>query len=137
MTQRVEGKVALITGAARGQGRAEAVRLAEEGADIIAVDACTTIDGMEGFCRGATEEELAETVRLVEKLDRRIVAGVADVRDLSALTVAVDAGVGELGRLDIVVCNAGIFAPQGPAWSSPGSSGRPRSMSTSPAYGRR
>lgn len=71
---------------------------------------------MEGICRGATEEDLAETVRLVDKLDRRIVAGVADVRDLSALTAAVDAGVGELGRLDIVVCNAGIFAPQGRAW---------------------
>jgi (+)-trans-carveol dehydrogenase len=103
---RVEGKVAFITGAARGQGRAEAVRLAEEGADIIAVDVCGDIETVP--YAGATEEDLAETVRLVEALDRRIIATQADVRDYPALKAALDAGVAELGGLDIVVANAGV-----------------------------
>ena len=103
---RVEGKVAFITGAARGQGRAEAVRFAEEGADIIAVDICAEIETAP--YAGATEEDLAETVRLVEGLDRRIVASTADVRDFDALSGALDAGVAALGGLDIVVANAGI-----------------------------
>lgn len=106
---RVSGKVAFITGAARGQGRAIAVRLAQEGADIIAVDVAETIDGMERFYPGATSDDLAETVRAVELLDRRIVATKADVRDFAALKNAVDAGVEEFGRLDIVSANAGIF----------------------------
>jgi (+)-trans-carveol dehydrogenase len=113
---RVEGKVALITGAARGQGRAEAVRLAEEGADIIAVDICRDVEGVSDFYAGATEEDLAETAALVEKFGRRIVTRVADVRDLAGLQQAVDEGVAELGRLDIVVANAGIFTPHGNAW---------------------
>jgi SDR family mycofactocin-dependent oxidoreductase len=106
MPGRVEGKVAFITGAARGQGRAHAIRLAEEGADIIAVDICEDIDGIP--YAGATDEDLAQTVKEVESLDRRIVATKADVRDYEALKQALDSGVAELGRLDIVSANAGI-----------------------------
>lgn len=109
MAGRVAGKVVFITGAARGQGRSHAVRLAEEGADIIAVDLCDDIESVKPFYEGATRDDLAETVRLVEKLDRRIVAAQADVRDLNALQKAVDEGVSQLGRLDAVVANAGIF----------------------------
>ncbi|MDF2920825.1 MAG: 3-ketoacyl-ACP reductase, partial [Microbacterium sp.] len=103
---RVEGKVAFITGAARGQGRSHAVRLAQEGADIIAIDICEAIP--ENPYDPATEEDLAETVRQVEALDRRIVAEKADVRDFAQLKAVVDHGVAELGRLDIVSANAGI-----------------------------
>ncbi|MER7975270.1 mycofactocin-coupled SDR family oxidoreductase [Agromyces sp. NPDC004153] len=103
---RVEGKVAFITGAARGQGRSHAVRLAQEGADIIAIDVCEAVPT--NNIPPATEEDLADTVRQVEALDRRIVASKADVRDYDALKAAVDAGVAELGRLDIVAANAGI-----------------------------
>lgn len=106
MTGRVEGKVAFITGAARGQGRAHAIRLAEEGADIIAVDICEDIPGLT-YPMG-TAEELEETVAAVEALDRRIVARKADVRDAASLAAAVEAGVVQFGRLDIVVANAGI-----------------------------
>jgi (+)-trans-carveol dehydrogenase len=109
---RVSGKVAFITGAARGQGRAHAVRLAEEGADVIAVDLCDDVPEM--FYPGGTEEELAETVRLVEATGRRIVARRADVRSLDQLREAVDAGVAELGRLDVVVANAGVLTAVGP-----------------------
>jgi SDR family mycofactocin-dependent oxidoreductase len=104
----LEGKVAFITGAARGQGRSHAVRLAAEGADIIAVDICEPVKTI--AYETATAADLAETVRQVEALDRRIVATAADIRDLPALTAAVDAGVAELGRLDIVLANAGIFS---------------------------
>ena len=107
-TGRVAGKVAFITGAARGQGRSHALRLAQEGADIIAVDLCEPIDTVNYPM--ATEDDLAETVRLVEALDRRIVARKADVRDTESLKAAVDAGVAELGRLDIVSANAGILS---------------------------
>ncbi len=103
----MDGKVVVITGAARGQGRAHAVRLAEEGADIIAVDICEPIPSVTQY-DGATPEDLRETVRLVEALDRRIVAERADVRDLARLTEVVREGVAELGRLDGVVANAGI-----------------------------
>jgi len=103
---RVEGKVAFITGAARGQGRSHAVRLAQEGADIIAIDICDRIP--ENPYDPATEEDLAETVRQVEALDRRIVATKADVRDYDQLKKALDDGVAQLGRLDIVSANAGI-----------------------------
>jgi (+)-trans-carveol dehydrogenase len=106
---RVEGKVAFITGAARGQGRSHALRLAQEGADIIAVDVCRQVETVP--YPTATSEDLAETVRQVEALDRRIVATEADVRDLAALTKAVDDGVAQLGRLDIVLANAGISTP--------------------------
>jgi SDR family mycofactocin-dependent oxidoreductase len=104
----LDGKVALVTGAARGQGRSHAVRLAEEGADIIAIDVCTPIETV--TYRGAREADLAETAAEVEKLDRRIVTRKADVRDLSALQSAVAGGLEEFGRLDIVVANAGIFS---------------------------
>ncbi|GAA1851044.1 mycofactocin-coupled SDR family oxidoreductase [Pseudonocardia ailaonensis] len=106
---RVEGKVAFVTGAARGQGRSHAVRLAEEGADIIAVDLCAQIDGVPYPM--SVPEDLDETVRQVEALDRRIVARVADVRDVAGLAGAVADGLAELGRLDIVCANAGILGP--------------------------
>jgi SDR family mycofactocin-dependent oxidoreductase len=105
---RLEGKVAFITGAARGQGRAHAVRMAEEGADIIAVDLCHDIDTVPYGL--ATFEDLQETAALVEQLDRRIVIDKADVRSAEQLQHAVDKGVAELGRLDIVCANAGIWS---------------------------
>lgn len=103
---RLEGKVALISGAARGQGRSHAIRLAEEGADIIAFDVCDAVPS--NSAPPATEEDLAETVRQVEALDRRVVSGVADVRDYGQVKAVADQGVSELGRLDIVSANAGI-----------------------------
>lgn len=109
MTGKVEGKVAFITGAARGQGRAHAVRLAGEGADIIAVDLAGPLPGVP--YDSPTPADLDETVRQVEALDRRIIAEIADVRDLEKMRAVVDAGVAELGRLDIVVANAGICIP--------------------------
>ncbi len=108
MTGRVAGKVALITGAARGQGRSHAIRLAEEGADIIALDACSDIDTIDYHL--ATPEDLEETARLVKALGRRIVTRRVDVRDGEALTAAVSEGVAELGRLDIVLANAGVLS---------------------------
>jgi (+)-trans-carveol dehydrogenase len=105
---RVEGKVAFITGAARGQGRAHAVRLAEEGADIIAVDICGQIATVPAAM--ATRDDLDETVSLVKALDRRIVAAEADVRDYAQLAGVLADGVTELGRLDIVCANAGIYS---------------------------
>ena len=105
-SSRFDGKVALVTGAARGQGRAEAVRLAEEGADIIAIDVCRSFETV--TYPGATKEDLDETVRLIEKLNRRVVPFVADTRDLDAMVEAVGIGVSELGRLDVVVANAGL-----------------------------
>jgi (+)-trans-carveol dehydrogenase len=110
---RVEGKVAFITGAARGQGRSHALRLAQEGADIIAVDICDQIDTVPWPL--ATRDDLDETVKQVENLDRRIVARRADVRDLAALEAVVAEGVAELGRLDIVCANAGIGS-MAPCW---------------------
>jgi SDR family mycofactocin-dependent oxidoreductase len=103
----LDGKVALVTGAARGQGRSHAIRLAEEGADIILVDLCHKPDTT--TYHGSTEEDLAETVRHIEKFDRRAHAAVADVRSLADLQRAVSEGIAELGRLDTVVANAGIF----------------------------
>jgi (+)-trans-carveol dehydrogenase len=108
---RVEGKVAFITGAARGQGRSHAIRLAQEGADIIAIDIAAQIDSVPFPM--ATPEDLAATVKEVEALGRRIVATETDVRDYDDLKAALDEGVAQLGRLDIVVANAGItgFGP--------------------------
>ncbi len=103
---RVEGKVAFITGAGRGQGRAHAIRLAQEGADIVAVDICQQINTVDYPL--ATEEDLAETVSLVEAEDRRAVAMPADVRSSEALEAAVSAGLAEFGKIDIVCANAGI-----------------------------
>jgi SDR family mycofactocin-dependent oxidoreductase len=108
---RVQGKVAFITGAARGQGRSHAVRLAEEGADIIAVDLCHDIDSIKYSLAGP--DDLKETVRLVEAQDRRIVPVRADVRERAQLREALESGLAELGRLDIVVAQAGIAAMKG------------------------
>jgi SDR family mycofactocin-dependent oxidoreductase len=108
MTGRVEGKVAFVTGAARSQGRSHALRLAQEGADIIAVDLCDKVSTIDMY-EPATQEDLDETVRLIEELDRRVVATKADVRDSAALATAVADGVSQLGHLDIVCANAGVF----------------------------
>jgi len=104
----LDGKVAFVSGAARGQGRSHALRLAHEGADIIAVD----ITGQIGTVPYpmSTPDDLQQTVKEIEALDRRIVATQADVRDFAGLKAQVDAGVAELGRLDIVSANAGIFS---------------------------
>src|ERR1700729_4213924 len=109
MAGRVGGKVAFITGAARSQGRSHAIRLAQEGADIIAVDIAGPVDSVTAYPM-ATEADLTETVKQVEALDRRIVARKADVRDPGALKAALDDGVAQLGQLDIVGANAGIFS---------------------------
>jgi SDR family mycofactocin-dependent oxidoreductase len=108
---RVEGKVAFITGAARGQGRSHAVRLAEEGADIIAIDVCHDIDTI-GYSL-STPDDLKETVRLIEAQDRRIVAVQADVRERAQLQAALERGIAELGKVDIVVAQAGIAGMKG------------------------
>lgn len=107
----LEGKVAFVTGAARGQGRAHAVTLASRGADVIAVDLCAQLDSVPYAM--ATPEELDETVRLVEAQGRRIVARQADVRSLEQLNAVLDQAVAELGRLDIVVANAGVWTSGG------------------------
>jgi SDR family mycofactocin-dependent oxidoreductase len=106
MGGRVEGKVAFVTGAGRGQGRSHAVRLAEEGADIIAVDICAPVASVSYGM--STAEDLAETARLVEEQDRRVVTAEADVRDFARLKSVLDDGRAQLGGLDIVVANAGI-----------------------------
>ena len=106
MAGKLENKVAFITGAARGQGRSHAITLAREGADIIAVDLCAQVTTVPYPM--ATPEDLAETVKEVEALDRRIVAIQADTRDYAGLKQALDDGVAQLGRLDIVISNAGI-----------------------------
>jgi (+)-trans-carveol dehydrogenase len=105
---RVEGKVALITGAARGQGRSHARRLAEEGADIIALDVCRPIES--AAYGTATPDDLNETVAQVKALGRRAMAYEVDARDLAAMNAAADSGVEALGRLDIVCVNHGIFS---------------------------
>ena len=115
MAGRLEGKVALISGAARGQGRSHAVRLAQEGADIIAFDVCQQLPTV-GY-KMATPEDLKETAKQVEDLDRRIIAREADVRDGAAVRALVEEGVSELGRLDIVSANAGIATFSENAWS--------------------
>ena len=106
----LKGKVALITGAARGQGRAHAVRLAADGANVIAVDLCEQIDSVPYSL--ATPDDLAATVKLVEDTGARIVAARGDVRDRESLSAALQAGLDEFGRLDIVVANAGIAPMQ-------------------------
>ncbi len=108
---RVEGKVAFVTGAARGQGRSHAVRLAEEGADIIAVDICRDIDTI-GYSL-ATPEDLEETAKFVEKTGRRAVTAQADVRDAGQLREALERGLEEFGKVDVVVAQAGIAGMKG------------------------
>jgi len=114
MAGRVQGKVAFITGAGRGQGRAHAVRLAGEGAHVVALDIGAPLPDIR--YQQPTREDLEETVRQVEALDRRIVPVYADVRDLDGMRTQVDAAVAELGGLDVVVANAGICTPT--AWDS-------------------
>ncbi|ORV99958.1 mycofactocin-coupled SDR family oxidoreductase [Mycobacterium kyorinense] len=108
---RVEGKVAFVTGAARGQGRSHAVRLAEEGADIIAVDVCHDIETI-GYPM-ASPEDLDETARLIEKTGQRVVIAQADVREAAQLRTALDNGLAEFGKLDIVVAQAGVAGMKG------------------------
>lgn len=115
MAGRLEGKVAFITGVARGQGRTHAVRLASEGADIIGLDLAAPLPAGVPY-DPSTPEELEETRRLVEAEGRRALLSVGDVRDLEGMKKIVDDGVAELGRLDVVVANAGICMPQ--VWDS-------------------
>src|SRR6201990_311285 len=116
MSGRLAGKVAFITGAARGQGPAHAVRMASEGADIIAVDVAGKLPSCVRY-DSATPEDLAETVRLVEAAGagRQIMASATDIRDFDGLRQAVEDGAAALGRLDIIVAHAGITASQ--AWN--------------------
>jgi SDR family mycofactocin-dependent oxidoreductase len=116
VTDRLEGKVAFITGAARGQGRAHAVRMAQDGADIIAVDICRQIESNPYPL--STPEDLAETEQQVKALGRRIVAQQADVRERHELRAALAEGVRQLGRLDIVVANAGILPMHPEKWDA-------------------
>lgn len=111
MSGRLAGKVAFVTGAARGQGRAHAVRLAAEGADIIAADLCGPLPPAVPY-DSATPADLDETVQLVEGAGGKIFATAADTRDLAALRAVVDEGVSRFGRLDVIVANAGICIPQ-------------------------
>jgi (+)-trans-carveol dehydrogenase len=113
----LDGKVALISGVARGQGRSHAVRLAEEGADIIGFDALQSYATL--AYPMATEDDLYETVRLVEKTGRRIIGRQADVRDRTQVTGVVEEGLAELGHIDIVCGNAGISPPGMPFWQIP------------------
>lgn len=115
MTGRLAGKVALISGAARGQGRSHAIRMAQEGADILAFDVCRQLDTVQYPL--ASSEDLKETQRLVETLGRRILTAEIDVRDADTMAQFVDTGVAEFGRLDIICANAAFtcFVPN--TWS--------------------
>jgi SDR family mycofactocin-dependent oxidoreductase len=111
MAERFAGRVAFITGAARGQGRAHALRLAQDGADILALDLAAPLPAGVPY-ESATQEDLAETAKQVEALDRRIITHQGDVRDFDDMKEFLDRGVAELGRLDLVVANAGICIPE-------------------------
>jgi len=115
MPGRLQGKIALVSGAARGQGRSHALRLAQEGADIIAFDICRQLDTVPYPM--AVSEDLRETAKLVEDLDRRMVASEADVRDSTAVQALVEEGVREFGRLDVVCANAGILGFAENTWT--------------------
>jgi SDR family mycofactocin-dependent oxidoreductase len=120
MAGRLSGKVAFITGAAMGQGRSHAVRLAEEGADIVATDRATPYEAeAHPQYRSGTSDDLEETRELVEKIGRRCVTAVADVRDRTAVQTAVDLGVAELGGIDIVCANAGVITFHERSWEIP------------------
>jgi SDR family mycofactocin-dependent oxidoreductase len=110
VTGRVEGKVAFITGAARGQGRAHAVKLASEGADIIGLDICAQVDSVDYAM--STPDDLEETIELVEKQGRRMITKIGDVRDIDALRSLYEEGQETFGHVDLVVANAGIM----PVW---------------------
>jgi SDR family mycofactocin-dependent oxidoreductase len=105
----LEGKVAFVTGAARGQGRSHAIRMAKEGADVIAIDICAPVDDTITYPL-ATSDELAETVRLVEAEGRKILAREIDIRDLAAQQQVIADGVVQFGRLDVVIANAGVLS---------------------------
>lgn len=107
-TGTLDGRVAFVTGAARGQGRSHAVRLAAEGADVLALDICAPVSRCITY-PAATADDLAETVRLVEAQGRKVLARSVDVRDDEALRRLVADGVEQFGRLDIVVANAGVL----------------------------
>ncbi|GAA4558344.1 mycofactocin-coupled SDR family oxidoreductase [Pseudonocardia xishanensis] len=109
-TGRFAGKVAYVTGAARGQGRSHALALAREGASIIAVDLCHEVDATRGLYPGSTVEDLETTASAIRDDGGRVVAEVSDVRDVASLAAVLDRGLDEFGRLDIVVANAGVFA---------------------------
>ena len=109
MTGTLEGRVALVTGAARGQGRAHAARLAAEGADVVAIDVCRPISDTITY-PAATSEDLAETVRQVEATGRKVLAREVDIRDLGAQQQVVADAVEQFGRLDVVVANAGVLS---------------------------
>jgi SDR family mycofactocin-dependent oxidoreductase len=111
---RLDGKVAVISGAARGQGRSHAVRLAREGASIVAFDICEPLETV--LTPGATEEDLAETMRLVEAEDQRCLTAKTDARDLAALTELADRAMGEFGRIDIVLINHGCWTVAQNSW---------------------
>lgn len=106
---RLDGKVAFITGAARGQGRSHAVRLAQEGADILALDLCAPVPSVERLYPGASPDDMAETIDIVKQFGGRIIPATADVRDYDAVAKVVADGVADLGPIDIVSANAGIF----------------------------
>jgi SDR family mycofactocin-dependent oxidoreductase len=114
----LDGKVAFISGVARGMGRSHATALAAEGADIVGFDLCGPVESC--IYPPATSADLDETVAAVEKLDRRIVARQADVRDEGAVRNVLAEGVSELGRVDIVVANAGIAPFMGEIGDTPG-----------------
>ena len=127
---KLDGKVAFITGAARGQGRSHAVRLAEEGADIIAVDLCAPISSMN--YANATPEDLDQTVKEVEATGRRIIARKADVRLREQLKEILDEGLEAFGRVDVIVANAGICPGGGTTHCAGGSLMPPTSTSSAP-----
>src|ERR1043165_4606931 len=106
---KLDGKIAFITGAARGQGRAHAVRLAQEGADIIAIDVCAPVSDTVPYPH-ATPGGLAETVSAVEAVGRKVLAREVDIRDLAAQQKVVADGIEQFGRLDVVVANAGVLS---------------------------
>lgn len=114
----LDGKVALVTGGARGQGRSHAVRLAEEGADVVVVDVAADVPEVAAY-PGPDEAELAETARLVEGCGRKAIARRADVRDRAALQAVVDEALAVFGRLDVVLANAGVCPPGAPTWEIP------------------
>ena len=109
MAGTLEGRVAFVTGAARGQGRAHAVRLAAEGADVVAIDVCGPISDTITY-PAATSEELAETARQVEGTGRKVLAREVDIRDLAAQQQVVADAIEQFGRLDVVVANAGVLS---------------------------
>ncbi|WP_078288417.1 mycofactocin-coupled SDR family oxidoreductase [Mycobacterium sp. D16R24] len=115
--QTLSGKVAFVTGAARGQGRQHAVRLAQAGADIVAIDACAAVSEYAGY-DAATPEDLKETARLVEAAGRKIIAEQADVRNGAALQSVVEEAVAQFGHIDILIANAGVLS-WGRLWEMP------------------